>query len=317
MFFWVQIMIEGTVLITGVNGFIGSNLSRLIKVELPNLSVVGVDRVMLPANMEIPYLQVDLLDREAINRVIQTTQPDYIFHLAGVIYSGDLQDLFKGNVQSTVNLLESVKALKKPLRVIIPGSAAEYGSILPTDLPLSEQQIPNPVSPYGVAKVWQTTVARYYATQGVDVQIGRVFNVIGKGMPEELSIGSFARQLGKISFGELPPQLSVGNLKPKRDFVDVEDVCRAFITMAENGRSGEISNICSGKSISIEDLLRLMLARTKLDVAIIIDPSRMKGADIDDIYGDNSKLASSGWLVTVPIEKSIEQIMDSYLSVRT
>lgn len=310
-------MIKGTALITGINGFIGSHLSRIINAEKPDLSIVGVDRLMTPEIPGIPHLQVDLLDKEAISHAIQTIQPDYIFHLAGVIYSGDLQELYKGNVQSTVNLLESVKALTKPLRVIISGSAAEYGSIPSTDLPLTEQQIPNPVSPYGVSKVWQTTVARYYATQGVDVQIGRVFNVIGKGMPADLSIGSFASQLGKISFGDLPPRLSVGNLKPKRDFIDVEDVCRAFIVMAGNGRCGEISNICSGKSISVEDIVYLMIAMTKLDVEITIDPGKVKGTDINDIYGNNSKLTSVGWHINVPIEKSIEQIMASYLAPRT
>ena len=280
---------------------------------MPNMSLVGVDRAVTPENMGILQLQIDLLNREAITHFIQTTRPDYIFHLAGLIYSSELQELYKGNVQLTVNLLEAVKALKKPLRVIIPGSAAEYGYIASVDLPLKETQLPNPVSPYGVAKVWQTTVARYYAMQGVDVQIGRVFNVIGRGMPEGLSIGSFASQLGKIRRGDLPPRLAVGNLKPKRDFVDVEDVCRGFIAMAEKGFSGEISNICSGKSISMEALLCLMIAKTNLKVEISIDPSRVKEIDIDDIYGDNTKLASTGWKVTVAIEKSIEQIMDSYL----
>jgi len=310
-------MLEGTVLVTGINGFIGSHLARVIEADMPNVSVIGVDRIMLPANMKIPYVQVDLLDKEATTQLIEATQPEYIVHLAGVIYSDNWQELYNGNVQSTVNLLEAVKTLSKPVRVIIPGSAAEYGAASATDLPLTEQQIPNPVSPYGVAKVWQTTVARYYAAQGIDVQIGRVFNVIGKGMPENLSIGSFASQLSKINTGALPPQLAVGNLKPKRDFVDVEDVCRAFISMADKGHSGEICNICSGISIAIEDLLLMMIARTKLNIRITIDSSRVKKADIHDIYGDNSRLAATGWQVTVPLEKSIEQIMDSYLAVTT
>ena len=307
-------MSNKTVLITGVNGFIGSHLARIIKSDKPNMSIVGIDRVITSGNIGILQQQVDLLDREAVAHVVQTTQPDYIFHLAGVIYSSDLQELYNGNVLTTVNLLEAVKAVKKHVRAIIPGSAAEYGSIASADLPLTENHLPNPVSLYGVAKAFQTTVARFYATQGVDVQVGRVFNVIGRGMPEGLSIGSFASQLGKISRGDLPPRLEVGNLKPKRDFVAVEDICRAFICMAEKGRSGEISNICSGKSISMEDLLRVMIAKSKLNVEITVDPNRVKGADINDIYGDNSKLVSIGWKATVPIEKSIEQIMDSYLA---
>lgn len=304
---WVT-MVDGRVIITGVNGFIGSHLARILQEYIPNMEIIGIDRVTL-GNKEI--LQVDLLDRTEVAHIVQKNSPEFIFHMAGVVYSSDLKELYRGNVQTTVNLLDAVKAVNKPLRVIIPGSAAEYGRIAPVDLPLSEEHLPNPVTPYGVTKVWQTTVARYYATQGVDVQIGRIFNVVGKGMPEGLSIGAFAGQLKKIKTGVLPPRLTVGNLKSKRDFVDIKDVCRGFLAMAEKGRSGEIYNISSGRSVSIEDVLYMMIKQLNVDVSIVIDPARMKEAEIDDICGDSNKLTyDTDWEPNIPISVSVEQIID-------
>jgi GDP-4-dehydro-6-deoxy-D-mannose reductase len=126
-------------------------------------------------------------------QIIENIRPNYIYHLAGEIYTKDWGKLYRGNVETTINIME-VKRTGTSCRVVIAGSAAEYGCISDTDLPISEKQIPNPVVPYGVAKVWQTAIAKYYATLGVNIAIGRMFNIIGPGAPEGLSVSAFASQ---------------------------------------------------------------------------------------------------------------------------
>ncbi len=299
-------MRDSTILITGADGYIGQNLCSLLKETAPDGRIVGVDRKATSGGT----LCIDLLGKKDVADLISEVRPDYILHLAGVIYSRDWEAHYKGNVETTINILEAVRECHLKSRVIVPGSAAEYGRISTNDLPITERQLPNPVSPYGVAKVWQTTVTRYYATSGVDAMTGRIFNVIGKGMPEGLSIGAFAGQLKKIKDGELPPQIMVGNLRPRRDFIDIKDVCKGLIALAEKGMRGEVYNICSGRSVSMEDVLRKIIVGSGLDIEVVSDPARQKDADIEDIFGTHEKLSGdTGWMPVVPLDSSIDDIV--------
>ncbi|HEX3032899.1 MAG TPA: GDP-mannose 4,6-dehydratase [Bacillota bacterium] len=295
------------ILITGINGFIGRNLAKYLGDSFPQAAVFGVARTC--QSQEGRYLQADLLDKEALDRVIREIQPDVVFHLAGVIFSRDWTEFYQGNVETTINVLEAVKKSQYPTRIIIPGSAAEYGKVDTAYLPLLEEQEPNPISPYGVSKLWQTTTARYYASQGLDVVMGRIFNVIGPGVPQGLSIGAFLNQLKKIKSGELPPRIEVGNLKPKRDFLDILDVCQAMVALASSGKGGEIYNICSGASVSMEVILEMMITALGVNPEVVGMPERIRPADIDDIYGDNSKLVTqTGWSRRIQLEESIRRI---------
>jgi GDP-4-dehydro-6-deoxy-D-mannose reductase len=250
------------------------------------------------------------LDAEHTFRIIEEINPDYIFHLAGVIYTRDWEKLYLGNVKTTFNIMEGVKKADIPCRIIIPGSAAEYGRVPVADLPINEDQITNPVVPYGVAKLWQTTIAKYYASCRFDVVIGRMFNVIGPGAPEGLSVGAFANQLRKIKRGELPSQISVGNLKPRRDFIDIVDACRGLIAIATKGKNGEIYNVCSGRSVSMEQVLRIMIQKAGVDVDVSVDPQRMKNSDIEDIFGSPDKISNTtGWRAEIELNESIAKLM--------
>jgi GDP-4-dehydro-6-deoxy-D-mannose reductase len=303
-----RIMKNKTVLITGSNGFIGNRLTAILSDTFPKITIMGVDRVAC-SNSPETYV-VNLLEPGPTFQIIEKIRPDYIFHLAGVIYTRDWQDLYHGNVKTTINIMEGVRAAGISCRIVVPGSAAEYGRVQFADLPINENQLPNPIVPYGVSKLWQTTIAKYYASCGLDVVIGRMFNIIGPGAPEGLSVGAFANQLGKIKRGELPPKILVGNLKPKRDFIDIVDACRGLIAVATEGKKGEIYNICSGRSVSMEQVLRLMIEDAGVDIDVSVDPQRMKHSDIEDIFGSPEKIwNATGWRALSPLSESIKAII--------
>lgn len=304
------IMNNKTILITGSNGFIGARLTSILSDTFPKVTIRGVDRVACSDGPET--VVVNLLEPESASRIIEEIKPDYIFHLAGTIYTRDFQELYLGNVITTINIMEGVKKAGTQCRIVIPGSAAEYGLVPVTDLPITEEQMPNPIVPYGVAKVWQTTIARYYASLGIEVVIGRLFNIIGPGAPEGLSVGAFAKQLREIKRGELPAKILVGNLKPKRDFIDIVDACRGLIAIATKGKNGEIYNVCSGRSVSMEQVLRLMIKEAGVDIDVSIDPQRMKYSDIEDIFGSPEKIWNeTEWRALVSLSESILALVNN------
>jgi GDP-4-dehydro-6-deoxy-D-mannose reductase len=297
------------VVIAGIGGFVGRHLADYLRASDPAVEIVGLGRaVRAPAG---DVRAVELLDFAAVKRCLAEIAPDCVFHLAGTLYSNDWGTLYANNVQTTINMIEAVQEVCPRARVIVPGSAAEYGAIAPADLPLSEGQPLNPISPYGVAKTWQTAAAKYYATSGADVIVARIFNIIGKGMPETLSIGAFAAQLRSIRARAMPPNISVGNLKPKRDFVDVRDVCAALAALSKSGERGETYNVCSGIPVAIEEVLHGLIARSGLQVGVSTDPARVKKADIDEIYGSNHKIRErTGWTPIFSLSDSISAMID-------
>jgi GDP-4-dehydro-6-deoxy-D-mannose reductase len=297
-----------TILITGANGYVGRNLSRVIRETFGLAGVFGLDLSKGPDLGYSKLFTADIGDKKRVRKIIGEIKPDYIFHLAGIINSGDWDKLFSVNVEKTQAFLDTLARAGSGARVIIPGSAAEYGQVGKTDLPIREQQAPNPLTLYGMSKVFQTALGRFYAARGMDVVIGRIFNFVGAGMPDYLSIGTFISQIKLIRSGQSKGDIVVGNLKSKRDFLDIHDVSTGLLALARKGRPGEVYNICSGTSVTMESILKMMIRKSGVKIRIKIDPKRMKKQDINDIYGSNRKIISeTGWRPTVSFASSIEK----------
>jgi GDP-4-dehydro-6-deoxy-D-mannose reductase len=195
-------------------------------------------------------------------------------------------------------------------RIFVPGSAAEYGDAPPEQLPITENCPFNPISPYGVSKAWQYELAAFYAKgRGADIVMGRIFNLIGQNMHENLSVGYFERQLRAIRRGEQPAEVKIWNPTSRRDFVDVDDACRAVLSIAANGVAGEAYNICSGQSASTGTLLAMMAERVGVNVSLVDDPRHSGRIGIPDSYGSYGKLLTlCGWRPTISLDESVNRI---------
>ena len=297
------------VLITGSQGFIGSHLTRWIKQLYPQALVVGTSRKKLAMEGQI---DVDLTEKESVVELIQRTRPDCVFHLAGVLYATDFEQYYEGNIKTTINIAEAVKESKLQTRIVLLGSAAEYGNVMVKDLPLTEEQSTGPVSFYGLSKACQTEVARYYSNQGLNIVTARVFNVFGRGISRHLSIGSFLYQIDKIVSEAAAPVLVTGNLTAQRDYLFIEDVCSALVCLAEKGISGEIYNVCAGHSVSMQWMLDQMVHATGIKIEIVADPAKYKPVDVMNIYGSYDKIARiGGWQPRITVEEGIVRMMAS------
>ena len=251
----------------------------------------------------------DLNDGLRLRQILGEARPDVIFHFAGGRFPDD-QKMFEANFNTTRNLLEALKGDQsfKP-RVIIPGSAAEYGQIPGRKL-ITENCLPKPLGWYGFVKLLQTDLGLYYTRHGLDVIVVRMFNICGAYTPAHLAIGGFARQIVAIERGKAPV-IHTKNLDGKRDFLDMEDVCRGLWMIAQKGKAGEIYNLCSARPSNIRTLLDKLLTYTTVK-NITVEENKKDASFSFDVIGSNVKLRSViDWSPRVSLERSLQNTLAS------
>ena len=211
-----------------------------------------------------------------------------------------------------LHILEHVRQGKRSPRVLLIGSADEYGSVSPAQIPVREDIPVNPESPYALAKAIQNHYGRMYAKlYRVDAVMTRSFNHTGPGQRDVFVLSSFAKQVAEIRRGQREAEIEVGNLDVRRDFLDVRDVCDAYVVLLKKGRMGETYNVCSGQSYRVGDLLRELCALAGVHVAIRVDVARLRPVDTPELRGDPSKMTQhTGWTVKVPIQETLQSLLD-------
>ena len=181
-------------LITGINGFVAKHFLRfLVEQKNDGLSILGLGRANSSFDKEdfpslnITYKQVDLLDKEKVGEIIQQFQPTCLLHLASFSSVGHSwkfpHESFVNNTNIFLNLVDQIRLFDIDCRIISIGSSEEYGNVNAAILPLTEESILNPISPYAVARVSQEMISRIYADgYGMDIVMTRSFNHIGPGV---------------------------------------------------------------------------------------------------------------------------------------
>jgi GDP-4-dehydro-6-deoxy-D-mannose reductase len=308
------------ILITGVGGFAGSHLAdHLLAAPDPTLEVWGCDL----SGRRRPYhpnglrtLAADLRDPAGTRALVEQIQPERIFHLAGQAYVGESWAnpwaTLETNLRSQVNLLEAVLAARLEARILVLGSAEEYGRVAPEDLPIRENCPLRPDSPYAVSKVAQDLLGlQYHLSRNLPVIRVRPFNHIGPRQNRRFVAPAFASQIAAIEAGRQPPILRVGNLAARRDFTDVRDMARAYALALEQGQPGDVYNLGAGRSWSIRELLETLLQFSTAAVTIETDPARLRPSDVPEMRCDASKFrALTGWTPRIPFEQSLRDLLD-------
>lgn len=300
-------------LITGAGGFAGLHLARWLARDL-DWQVYGLIRRPVE---HAPYLPViaDLLDRERVATVVADIAPTHVFHLAAQSHvptsHADPGATLANNLIGQVNLLDACRALTEPPRVLVVGSAEEYGLARPEEMPLREEQPFRPTSPYAVSKVAQDLLGwQYFISYGLPVVRVRAFNHTGPGQSDRFVVSAFARQIAEIDAGCRSPVLWVGNLDAQRDFLDVRDVVRAYALALQHGEAGAVYNIGSGTAVAVRDLLDLLVGMSRSVVEVRPDPARLRPADVPLLVADSSRLrAVTGWRPEVTLEASVRETL--------
>lgn len=297
------------ILVTGAGGSIGTALCRFLA-QKRGITVLGIGRRM-PSAAVPNYYRVDLLNKNELKIFLKKERPHLIFHLAGG-RSGGPSRLFRDNVSTTVNLLETIRSLEgyRP-RVVVTGSAAEYGEARHRR-PILEKAPHHPAALYGWAKLLQTQMALHYAGLGQDVVIARLFNIVGPGIPVDAAVGKFAQDIIALEKSLRSGILGVSNLDGVRDFLDIRDVCRALYVLSSKGKPGEIYNICSQKGKVMRGLLAGMIAASKQPGIKVKENKKAKPGVIYAV-GSNVKLRrATGWRPEYCLSQSILDTLAFY-----
>jgi len=308
-------------LITGSAGFVGQHLIRFLLQET-DLEIVGSVYFKLPLppapSPRVQYESVDLQDEAVVDDLIARWRPDYIFHLAGqsfVPYSWKHPwATFDQNVHIQLNLYQAMIRAELAARLLSIGSGDEYGAIEPEDLPIDELTPLRPASPYAVSKIAQDLLGwQYHHSHGIHAIRVRPFNHIGPGQRDIFVASSFARQIAEIEAGLREPVLRHGNLEARRDFTDVRDMVRAYWLLLQHGQPGEVYNAGSGRAISIQHMLDILLGMSQVPIRIEIDPERMRPSDTPVIVCDPTRLhLTTGWRAEIPLEQTLADILDDW-----
>ena len=153
----------------------------------------------------------------------------------------------------------------------------------------------------------------YAKAYGLEIIIVRAFNHIGPGQTDIFVVPAFCKQVAEIEAKGNTGTIRVGNLEAKRDFTDVRDIVRAYQMLAKKGESGLVYNVGSGKSISISEILDLILGKSKAAITIEQDHARMRPSDTPVIEANISKLTGcTGWKAEISIEKTISDVLDEW-----
>jgi len=309
------------VLITGITGFVGSHMADYALAQ--GADVFGSNRWRSKTENidhlrhKVTFIESDLRDLSSVRALLETSQPDYVIHLAAQSFVGvswhTPAETLSTNILSQVNLFEAIRGLKMSPRILAVGSSEEYGLVHEDELPIKETNPLRPLSPYAVSKVTQDMMAfQYFRSYGLPVIRTRAFNHEGPRRGDVFVTSNFARQVAEIEAGLREKVLYVGDLTPRRDYSDVRDIVRGYWLLLQRGEPGEVYNLCSGKSWTIQRVLDFILGlSTVKGITVKTDPARLRPSDVMVLEGDPSKVhQATGWKVEIPFERTLTELLE-------
>ena len=276
-------------LLTGASGFLGRHIAARLGAE--GWAVARLGRAPAPGTLVRP-----VWDGAVFAEILAETAPDVVFHLAGSAWATPVSALYETNLMLAARLLDAVAARATPPAVVLIGSAAELGFVPADAQPVTEDFPCAPTTHHGIAKLAQTRLGQAWARAGLKVLVARLFNPVGAGMPAGLALPSFAAQIRAAD-----RVLRVGNLDVARDFIDVAEAARLIVALAgDPARLGQTVNICSGVATRLRPLVEAMIRLSGRDIAIEVDPARVRPGEMRVLTGSIARLRAAGLVPEAP-----------------
>jgi len=307
--------LTGIALVTGGAGFIGSQIASALAASGARVRIIDDLSTGYRENIEeiggdVDFIQGSVADEAALNRAIEGAE--LVFHEAAIPSVPrsveNPRQTHVASVDSTFSLLLAAKE-NKVRRIVYAASSSAYGD-QPT-LPKVETMLPEPLSPYAVAKLvgehYCQVFTRVYGLETVSL---RYFNVFGPRQdPSSQYSGVISRFISALLGGETP--VIYGDGEQSRDFTYISNVVDANLKAAESAKAaGHVINIANGERISLNQLLRELQDLTgKTDVTANYQPTR--AGDVKHSLADISRARDLlGYEPTIDLRQGLSLTMD-------
>jgi GDP-4-dehydro-6-deoxy-D-mannose reductase len=307
-----------SILVMGADGFLGRHASAWTHPHGAHVHLTVHHAASVPnlpsyaANEDVQVSVCDLTSDSDVDSLVAGTRPDGVWQCAGVTTERDPSALLRVNVEGILHLCESLHHLARPCRLLIVGSAAEYGASAQSGRMLDETTVLSPVSLYGASKAAGWQIATSYANRSLlSPCAARLFNVVGPGQPSTYMASAVARQIALIERGMQEATLVVGNTKGRRDYIDVRDAIAACARVLECGEPGAVYNVCSGQATLTRDVIDSLVAMADAPITVREGASRSSRLhEIEAIWGDNSRIREQfGWEPRYTLAESLRDLL--------
>jgi GDP-4-dehydro-6-deoxy-D-mannose reductase len=299
-------------LIIGGSGFVGAHL-------IHELVAFGHDVFATAAEPNFGHLELssnhlfimDVNSPQSVGKIMKSIEPEWVVHLAAQSSVSrswtDPVETSRVNILGSIVLLEVVRNLSHRPRILCVGSSEEYGVSFKSSVIVSEEGQLLPVNPYGASKQAQEIFSRiWFSVYGLDIVLTRSFPHIGPGQALGFVVPDLCCQIARIEQQNADPVISVGNIDSSRDMTDVRDVVRGYRLLLQNGKSGEVYNVGSGRSISVRQILDALVNMSRTRIKIQIDPSKLRPSDVPLVVANIDKIKKcTGWQPEIQLVKTL------------
>lgn len=273
-------MSNGTVLITGIEGFTGAHLAGELAANGYRVAGTGQTAGVSGSNYVCDITRLD-----TVRSVVDKLRPDYVVHLAGLSHvgHGDPEAFYRVNLFGATNLLQALYEVGHPIRkVLLVSSANVYG--LATQEVLGEDLCPRPINHYGCSKLAMEYMSATWFDR-LPIVITRPFNYTGPGQSDSFVIPKIVSH-----FRDRKDRIELGNIDVEREFSDVRDVCAHYRLLLEAGLQGQIVNICSGRGYSLRAIIAQMSEIAARPIEIDVNSALVRANEIPRLVGSNQRL---------------------------
>jgi nucleoside-diphosphate-sugar epimerase len=290
------------ILLTGGSGFVGVHLQAELAKALPESAVYAP--------------RFEITDEAAVAQLVGEIDPDCVIHLAAIAAIAEAraapERTWQVNLHGTLTLANATKANRPDAFFMFISSGDIYGNTFRRGIRLDEDVPVAPVNVYSATKAAADLAIGQMAAEGLRAIRVRPLNHTGPGQSNAFVVSAFAEQIARIAAGKQPPLMRVGGLMPERDFLDVRDVCAAYVACIESAdrlEPGTILNIASGTPRRIGDVLDQLLAIAGVSATVETASDRLRPTDIACAMGDSSRIREvTGWAPAIPWEQTLQDV---------
>lgn len=306
------------ILMTGGTGFVGRYLAPRVVAAAPSADL----RILMHSRSNAPPLGWtpivgEVVDQVRMAAIVAEFRPDLVIHMAAQASVGQSHDASEAtwavNFDGSFSLAKAVAAYAPEAAILFTSSAEVYGLSLCSG-PVAETAPLIPQNCYARSKAATEFMLTDVLPKTSRMIVARPFNHLGAGQDERFVMASLAAQIARIEAGLQEPVVRVGNTDAARDFLDVEDVCDAYVHLLELAPRLDqhaVFNISTGQARMVRELLDILVRASTATFRIEVDPLRLRPNDIPVAVGLNAKICSSTiWRPKRELLDTVRKLLD-------